>query len=442
MFLKKDPFQDFAIQELLSLLSMYKIPTKDLFKYEEKIQEEDYIDLKCNRFQNYPYVLINIDLKYRLELKEILKRAVSIGRFVEILAEGKNDLELTKQIFENKNKIEKEVTSKKTYGFRIVAHLNTISKKEQMKKIEDLKIAQFHAKCNLKSPERVFIIAENFTKDLKLKNKYFGKDIGNIIKRKCYIHEYRLTNRAFLGPTSTDENLAFLMNNQGLVKKSNFVLDPFSGTGSLLISASHFGGICFGGEIDMRVLKGWAVGNLNKKSTFVKDIKGKRVDAFLNYDLYGLQRPELFRMDSVGTKFRVKGFFDSIICDPPYGIRASIRTKGNKISTDKKRKGKDSKNSKQENIKNGEKIEKDDEELKLEEKEKSSCYKITKKLFNLGENVLKKGGRLVFLYPTKAENKIDRTFFKDEKNFKLIAMSENVLSKNFSRFLLTFEKLN
>ena len=435
MFLKKAPFQDFAIQELLSLLKMYKIPTKDLFKYEDNITEEDYIDLKYNRFENYPYVFVNIDLKYKKELQEILKRAVSISRFVEILADGENDFEFAKEIIQNKEIIDKEVLSKESYGFRILAHFNKIARKEQMKKIEDLKIAQFHGKCNLKTPERVFVIAEMYTEDLKLKRKYFGKDIGNILKRTSYIHKYRLPDRAFLGPTSTDENLAFLMVNQGAVKKNSFVLDPFSGTGSILVSASHFEGICFGGEIDMRVLNGWAVGNLNKKSSFVKNLKKKRIDAFLNYELYGLVKPELFRMDSVGTKFNVREYFDAIVCDPPYGIRASIRTKGNKISTDKVKKNKNYK------IKEDNEEDKIKEEI-LDEEEKSSCYKITKKLFNLGENVLKKGGRLVFLYPTKAENKVDRTFFKNEKNFKMIAMSENVLSKNFSRFLLTFEKIN
>lgn len=45
----------------------------------------------------------------------------------------------------------------------------------------------------------------------------------------------------------------------------------------------------------------------------------------MNFKLYGLNKPEFLRIDSVGTKFNSKGFLDAIICDPPYGIRAGVR---------------------------------------------------------------------------------------------------------------------
>lgn len=44
------------------------------------------------------------------------------------------------------------------------------------------------------------------------------------------------------------------------MKKNDLVYDPFAGTGSILIAASHYGAICFGGEIDYRVIKGYGVG--------------------------------------------------------------------------------------------------------------------------------------------------------------------------------------
>jgi len=45
-----------------------------------------------------------------------------------------------------------------------------------------------------------------------------------------------------------------MMCNQGKVTKNSIVFDPFSGTGSILISASYFGALCYGGDIDIRVL--------------------------------------------------------------------------------------------------------------------------------------------------------------------------------------------
>ena len=62
----------------------------------------------------------------------------------------------------------------------------------------------------------------------------------------------------------------FFQANQALVSKNDFIYDPFVGTGGLLIPCSHFGAFCFGTEIDKRVLQGYGVGRLNKKSPFYK----------------------------------------------------------------------------------------------------------------------------------------------------------------------------
>ena len=50
-----------------------------------------------------------------------------------------------------------------------------------------------------------------------------------------------------------DTEMAFLMANQGLVRKGSFVLDPYAGTGSILIAAAVFGAQVTGADIDMRV---------------------------------------------------------------------------------------------------------------------------------------------------------------------------------------------
>ena len=43
------------------------------------------------------------------------------------------------------------------------------------------------------------------------------------------------------------------------------MLDPFAGTGSILIAAAHLGGICYGTDIDYRVIRGKGVGRKNKQ---------------------------------------------------------------------------------------------------------------------------------------------------------------------------------
>lgn len=51
-----------------------------------------------------------------------------------------------------------------------------------------------------------------------------------------------------------DPQLSILMANQAQVKDGDFILDPFVGTGSLLIPASMFGAYTFGTDIDYLML--------------------------------------------------------------------------------------------------------------------------------------------------------------------------------------------
>jgi tRNA (guanine10-N2)-methyltransferase len=39
------------------------------------------------------------------------------------------------------------------------------------------------------------------------------------------------------------------------VKKGDFVYDPFVGTGSILVAASHYGAQTFGADIDIRIVR-------------------------------------------------------------------------------------------------------------------------------------------------------------------------------------------
>ena len=58
------------------------------------------------------------------------------------------------------------------------------------------------------------------------------------------------------------------MCNQALVKPDSLVLDPFTGTGGLLIPPASKGAVVFGCDLDTRVLNGYAVGRINKRSLF------------------------------------------------------------------------------------------------------------------------------------------------------------------------------
>lgn len=196
--------------------------------------------------------------------------------------------------------------------------------------------------------------------------------------------------------------LALLMVNQGKVRQDSLVLDPFVGTGGILIAASHFGAICFGGDIDIRVLKGLGVG---------RSTKDTQADIFTNFKNYGFLDPEIVRCDNSRSSYRTSEFFDALVCDPPYGVRAGSKKAkkgGNNtiISTDN-----------------------------------YHGSRVFEDLLNLAARMLRVGGRLVYLLPAIRENYCKEAV-PTHPYLRLVGNSENVLSTKISRRLITMEKVS
>ena len=61
------------------------------------------------------------------------------------------------------------------------------------------------------------------------------------------------------------------------------------GTGSILIACTYFGGICFGSDLDIRVVRGYRVGRKNKN--FEGDLNEDKFNVFTNFRYYGLPSP-------------------------------------------------------------------------------------------------------------------------------------------------------
>jgi tRNA (guanine10-N2)-methyltransferase len=153
---------------------------------------------------------------------------------------------------------------------------------------------------------------------------YFGRVLGGSrnVKGRGDIDHYSLKKRAYLGPTSMDAELSFVMTNLGQVKKGTIAFDPFVGTGSILISCALRGAFCFGTDIDTRVLKG----------------RSEEENVYSNFRQFNLPRPELVRSDNAIYHRHYRSdtpLYQSIVCDPPYGIRAGARTTGSRRANPK-----------------------------------------------------------------------------------------------------------
>ena len=115
------------------------------------------------------------------------------------------------------------------------------------------------------------------------------------------------------------------------------VLDPFCGTGSIALACQHFRAFVIGSDLDMRVLKGYAVGGRTRNKGIEGIERIERFDVFANFQHYGLARPDFLAADISALCFNlgqdeqeigVRPVFDAIVCDPPYGVRARSQKVG------------------------------------------------------------------------------------------------------------------
>lgn len=216
---------------------------------------------------------------------------------------------------------------------------------------------------------------------------YFGRKVFDNTEMKKILHNYNLKKRLYIGPTSLDHVLSMVLANIAKITPGTIAYEPFMGTGSIAIALEHFGCFCLGSDIDPRVLRGemyagYSGSNrqeINQKllpsssssstpppvttstSTEVppptpeketseenkKPVKKsynyrteyhpRKVngDVRSNFQQYSLPIPDLIRMDHhlLNRHFHesvLGNFFDVIVTDPPYGIRAGARKSGKK----------------------------------------------------------------------------------------------------------------
>ncbi|BAW31273.1 MAG TPA: TIGR01177 family methyltransferase [Methanothermobacter sp.] len=150
-----------------------------------------------------------------------------------------------------------------------------------------------HLQVNLENPRTII-------RPIIKKDKIF------ITKRlyktdKKHFNRVKPHKRPFFYPGSMSPKLARCMVNLSSVKEGETLLDPFCGTGGILIEAGIIGARIIGADIDPKMVKG--------------------TEKNLKY--YGIKDYELIRADA--RKLRLEKPVKAIVTDPPYGISASTR---------------------------------------------------------------------------------------------------------------------
>lgn len=193
----------------------------------------------------------------------------------------------------------------------------------------------FKGRANLKNPEHVFwSVVSDAERSGDMpgvpKRVFFGRLVGR--SDRSMLRKYDLKKRTYLGPTSMDAEMALLMANFAHARPGGVILDPFCGTGSMLVAAAHYGAMTMGIDIDCRVIK-YGKSAATKSGKFgVKADDAPSVNVWSNFEQYGLPPPlalihgDLHALPT--RKFGLEGMIQGIVADPPYGVRAGGRKSG------------------------------------------------------------------------------------------------------------------
>ena len=473
-FIKNNNFYNFCLPELISVCDICNIKNfdynKDTFSYD--IQKEPYLEISFDGIDD-----VN-------NCQKLIDRSTLLKSIIKIYGKGDSMDEVINYIEKNNNEeFKKEIESLDTFRFDIDFRGLSETREKELEMINKFDKFNFKAKVDINNAQRIFVIFRNTVENQKTKEiistKYFfGRQMsGKDEKKLRFYTKYVLTKRKYIGPTATDHLLSFLMANFAQIKQGQLIIDPFVGTGSLLIPPSYYKAQCFGCDLDVRVLRGYSVG-YTRKSENDKTPQKMQGNIFSNFDDYGFPRPQIIRQDINKPAFRKKNLlFDAIVCDPPYGWRAGVRKTG--LSDTKKEKREKRLEQKRKNKKsnNNEDI-KDDEDIKEEKDNKDENNIITaenedmdynyvmangeKKMFlptshtsvnnifdgliSFAQDNLKVGGFLVCLFPVRKEKDEEDLVnhpinFPRHPQFKLIHACENINSRLRSRWCLTYQKI-
>lgn len=116
---------------------------------------------------------------------------------------------------------------------------------------------------------------------------------------KKHFFELKPHKRPFFYPGSMSPKLARGMSNLSRVKKGSIVLDPFCGTGGILIETGIIGARVVGIDIDEKMVDG----------------------TIKNLEYCGIRDYDVFKGDARNIELHFK--VDAVVTDPPYGISAS-----------------------------------------------------------------------------------------------------------------------
>lgn len=249
-------------------------------------------------------------------LEETRLRNSFLRAFIDIWSEASD----YKTLLENVRCLPDERTASMksdevSFKFYVEGFGKSLSLERQVEIIEYFSFLPFEGPIKLKNPDRVFYVFEEYNIECQRPMEepryiYFGELLGKAHRHN--MDAYNLKKRDYIGTTSMDAELSLVMANMAHARSGSLVMDPFLGTGGLLVAAAHFGAWTMGSDIDPRVIKG-----KNGKNPLT------------NFSQYGLdlRSPDILVCDITKSPWMDLPMFDAILTDRKllyYNLKDSV----------------------------------------------------------------------------------------------------------------------
>lgn len=291
-------YPEFRRAELESLAHLYDIPL-DILHHDPST----------------PFLIVQ--LRNDEDARKLLDRAVLSRGIYELWGVG----ETLEQLHTSVRSISEhrfEEKKRNLFRFDFEGYMGTRTREQKNAIIESFAYLGFQGKVKLKNPDEIYTVLELYRTNGQTKAEtplklWFGRQVQLSARSNGVLDKYDLRRRKYIGTTSFDAELSLASCNIAQVNHDKIVYDPFAGTGSFMVTAANFGGLTIGSDIDVRMLKG----------------KGDK-DIASNFKQYGtsLHFLDTMTMDFTNNALRHDFPIDTIVCDPPYGVREGLRVCG------------------------------------------------------------------------------------------------------------------
>ena len=334
---------------------------------------------------------------------QICARSISTKFCVQLWVEGNSVKQCLANLatfpFSEHKKLFNEQSS---YKVHVESYMRKLSLKDKVARIENITCLPVMGPVNLKDPDVTFAYMEfsgldNNQLSVEPVKVMFGLQVG--IGQRERITRLNIKDRKYIGNTTMDPQLALLMANLAQVEKDKVVMDPFVGTGSLIIAAAEFGGMVIGADMDKDTLHA-----TTKPSRVGVKLRTRDESILANFEQYGLADKFLgvTVADFSQCPWRGSAWLDCIVTDPPYGIR---------------------------------------EVINRTESQQYMLNQLVMDLLNFSVEQLVVGGRLAFWLPVIRQEYNTKDLAPTHPALRLVADCEQVLSCHTSRRLMVMERV-